>query len=558
MVGKMSGSWFRGFVLAEVALLALLAGSGDVRAADESDRTNVVVILADDLGYSDLGCYGGEIQTPVLDELARQGVQFTQFYNTARCWPTRAALLTGYYPQQIRRDKLEGIPSGNGGQRPAWAQLLPARLKAKGYRAYHSGKWHLDGSPQAGGFDRAYSLDDHDRFFGPKNHSEDGKKLPVPAADEDYYATSAIAEHAIRCLREHRERAGDRPFFSYIAFTAPHFPLQAPQADIERCRPRYKAGWDRLREERWASMQKLGLPSVGLSPMDRNQGPTYPQADTLAKLGPAERERAEPWGELPESVQAFQAEKMAIHAAMIERMDAEIGRIVAELKAMGEFERTLFVFLSDNGASAEMMVRGDGHNREVPAGSAGTFLCLGPGWSSLANTPFHKHKTWVHEGGISTPFIVHWPAGLAGARGLRAVPGHVIDVVPTVLEVAGVDVEGLGGTGSDAAGEPELAAPGLPGQSLLPVLRGEAQQLHPWLWWQHEGNRAYREGDWKIVAAGEQSAWELYDLSQDRTELRNLAEAQPERVRQLEEAWNQQLARFRVDATRDLPPGENK
>ncbi|MFM7739683.1 MAG: sulfatase-like hydrolase/transferase, partial [Planctomycetota bacterium] len=247
--------------------------------ADEPRRPNVVIVLADDLGFSDLGCYGGEIETPELDRLAKDGLQFTQFYNTARCWPTRGALLTGYYPQQIRRDRLEGIPSGNGGKRPAWAKLLPELLRAQGYRSYHSGKWHIDGSPLAGGFDRCYLLDDHDRFFGPKNQSEDGKPLPTPKPEDDYYATTAIADHAIRCLREHRAQHGERPFFSYVASTAPHFPLQAKAEDIARYRERYLAGWDSLREQRWQRMSGLGLPSTSLSPIDRTQGPTYPQKD---------------------------------------------------------------------------------------------------------------------------------------------------------------------------------------------------------------------------------------------------------------------------------------
>lgn len=527
-------------------------GAGSTMA-DELQRTNIVVILADDLGYSDLGCYGGEIETPVLNQLAREGVQFTQFYNTARCWPTRAALLTGYYPQQIRRDRLAGIPSGNGGRRPGWASLLPEALRGGGYRTYHSGKWHVDGAPQAGGFDWSYCLDDHDRFFGPRQHSEDGKKLPVPEADQGYYATTAISDHAIRCLQEHAAEHSGRPFFSFVAFTAPHFPLQAPQADIERCRTRYAAGWDRLRDERWKRMAHLGIPATGPAPIDRAQGPTYPQEDALNKLGPEERERAEPWDELPESVRSFQAAKMAIHAAMVERMDAEIGRLIAQLKAMGEWERTLLVFLSDNGASAELMVRGDGHNRELPAGSAGTFLCLGPGWSSLANTPFRKHKTWVHEGGISTPFVVHWPAGGIACGEPRHTPAHVIDLVPTFLEAAGIEPGGSAER-TKALG----SAPSLPGRSLLPALRGEVEQLHDWLWWEHEGNRAYREGDWKIVAAGEDSAWELYDLSRDRTELQNLAQSAPARVQQMGEAWAAHKERFRADASRDLPAEEKK
>jgi len=510
-------------------------------SADEPRRPNIVIVLADDLGFSDLGCYGGEIETPELDRLAKAGLQFTQFYNTARCWPTRGALLTGYYPQQIRRDRLEGIPSGNGGKRPAWAKLLPERLRESGYRSYLSGKWHIDGSPLAGGFDRCYLLDDHDRFFGPKNHSEDGKPLPTPEPEDNYYATTAIAEHAIRCLRDHRAQHGEQPFFSYVAFTAPHFPLQARADDIDRYRERYLVGWDDLREQRWQRMSGLGLKATSLSPIDRAQGPTYPQKDALAKLGPLELEFALPWSELTPQVREFQATKMAVHAAMIDRMDREVGRIVAELRAMGELERTMFVFLSDNGATAEMMVRGDGHDPQRPAGSAGTFLSLGPGWSALANTPFRKHKTWVHEGGISTPLIVHWPEGIKSQGEKRHTPGHVIDLVPTVLQLAGLDATTV-----------NEDAPPLAGMSLLSVFAGDGTGLHSSLWWEHEGNRAYREGDWKLVAGGKNAPWELYDLSQDRTELKDLAKAEPERVSRMAAAWTEQLEDFRKQASSDL------
>jgi arylsulfatase A-like enzyme len=531
-----------GFRLCVAMLFCVVCSPLSNRAlADEPRRPNIVIVLADDLGFSDLGCYGGEIETPELDRLAKAGLQFTQFYNTARCWPTRGALLTGYYPQQIRRDRLEGIPSGNGGKRPAWAKLLPERLRQSGYRSYLSGKWHVDGSPLAGGFDRCYLLDDHDRFFGPKNHSEDGKPLPTPGPDDNYYATTAIADHAIRCLRDHRAQYGEQPFFSYVAFTAPHFPLQAKAEDIARYRERYLDGWDDLREQRWQRMSGLGLKATSLSLIDRAQGPTYPQKDAQAKLGPLELERALPWSELTPQVREFQATKMAVHAAMVDRMDREIGRIVAELRAMGELERTMFVFLSDNGATAEMMVRGDGHDSQRPAGSAGTFLSLGPGWSALANTPFRKHKTWVHEGGISTPLIVHWPEGIKSPGEKRDMPGHVIDLVPTVLELAGLD----------AAAEKQDAPP-LAGKSLLSVFTGDGAALHSSLWWEHEGNRAYREGDWKIVAAGKNNPWELYDLSQDRTELKDLAKAEPERVSRMAAAWTAQLDEFRKQASSDL------
>ncbi|MGC4004025.1 MAG: sulfatase-like hydrolase/transferase [Pirellulales bacterium] len=224
------------------ALLILCAAYQNVIAAEPA-KPNVVVILADDLGYSDLGCYGGEIRTPHLDRLAADGLRFTQCYNTARCWPSRAALMTGYYAQQVRRDTVPGVPSGTKGTRPTWAKLLPELLKPAGYRSYHSGKWHIDGARLGGGFDRSFSLEDHDRYFTPKNMLLDDKKLP-PADKPGTYVTTTITDYALEFLNEHHARHAEQPFFAYVAYTSPHFPLQAPPADIERYRKSYEAGWD--------------------------------------------------------------------------------------------------------------------------------------------------------------------------------------------------------------------------------------------------------------------------------------------------------------------------
>ncbi len=218
---------------------------------------NILLILADDLGFSDIGCYGGEIATPHLDALAAKGLRHTQFYNTARCWPTRAALMTGYYAQQVRRDTMPGVRGGGQGKRPLWARLLPQRLAEAGYRSYHSGKWHIDQSPQAGGFDRSYEVTDHDRFFRPRSQKIDGRTLPPVAENDGYYTSTAISDFAIRCLAEHFRDHGERPFFAYVAFTAPHFPLQAPPADIARYQHVYDMGWDRIRSDRWRRLRNL-------------------------------------------------------------------------------------------------------------------------------------------------------------------------------------------------------------------------------------------------------------------------------------------------------------
>lgn len=504
-------------------------------AADAGKRPNVVVILADDLGYSDLGCYGGEIATPNLDRLAANGVRFTQFYNTARCWPSRAALLTGYYAQQVRRDTVPGVPSGGKGVRPDWARLLPERLAPLGYRSYHSGKWHVDGMPVENGFDRSYLLQDTGRFFHPRVHFEDDRKLPPVEPGSGYYATTAIVDHVIKCLSEHAENHSDQPFFHYIAFTAPHFPLHALPQDIARYRERYVDGWDVARAERWKRIEKLGLVDGELSAVEREIGPPYDFPDDLALLGPGEVNRPLPWEELTDVQQTFQADKMALHAAMVDRMDREIGRVLDQLRMMGALDDTLIVFLSDNGASAEIMVRDDGHDPKATPGSAATHLCLGPGWSTVGNTPFRMHKTWVHEGGIRTPCIMHWPNGLSARGELRRTPGHVIDLMPTIFDV-------VGGKHPETANDETVPTP--PGRSLVPVLTEDGTIDRDCLWWQHEGNRAVRVGRWKLVAAGQDADWELYDLAADPTETRDLASNQPEKVEELSRLWTERRDEF--------------
>jgi len=530
-----------------IIVLLAMAPLSPPCAANPS-KPNILIILADDMGYSDTGCYGGEIATPNLDRLAKEGLRFTQFYNTTRCWPSRAALMTGYYAQAVRRDTVPGVKSGANGTRPAWAPLLPAMLKPLGYRCYHSGKWHLDGTPLRNGFDHSYSLDDHDRYFSPRSHSEDGKPLPPVAPGSGYYSTTAIADHAIKCLKEHAEKYADQPFFQYMAFTAPHFPLQAPPEDIARYRDRYVRGWDILREERWRRMQAMNIGGNGLSTIERNLGPPFAFPDAIKKLGPDEVNLPLPWTDLSDAQKDFQARKMAIHAAMVDRLDQEVGRVLAQLRAMGAMDNTIILFLSDNGASAEMMVRGDGHDPAAPFGSAATFLSLGPGWSSMCNAPFRRHKTWVHEGGISTPLIVHWPRGIIARGELRNTPGHLIDIVPTLLEIAG---------GKRIEKRNGQDVPPAPGKSLVPLFARDGAVTHDSFWWMHLQNRALRAGDWKIVADGRNTPWELYNLSVDRAESNDLAARMPEKVRELGEMWRKQEEAYFALAVKDLPkPGD--
>lgn len=518
---------------------ALLAAFLLISSAHAAPKPNVLLILADDLGYSDLGCYGSEITTPNLDSIAANGLRFTQFYNTSRCWPTRGALLTGYYPQQIHRDALPAVPGGGGEQnrRPVWAELLPKRLKEAGYRSYHTGKWHIDGKPVAEGFDHSYHLQDQGRYFNPNKLFKDDVALPPVEKDSGYYGTVALADHAIEVLKDHAAAHAGAPFFHYLAFAAPHFPLHALPEDIAVYQDTYTEGWEVVRAKRWEKMRKLGLLDGELSRPEADLGPPYHFPDALAILGPGEINKPVPWKSLTDAQRKFQADKMAIHAAMIHRMDLEIGRVFDQIKAMGQWENTLVLFLSDNGASAEIMVRDDGHDPTLPPGSAGTYLCLGPGWSTVANTPFRRHKTWTHEGGISTPLLASWPAGIAARGEIRTTPGHVIDIVPTLLELAGA--------------KPLADAPPAPGKSLVPVFTKDAESLHDTLWWYHDGHKAVRQGDWKAVAPKDEP-WELYDLANDRDESTDLAVAQAEKLRELVAAWDGLTVGFTTLASADL------
>jgi arylsulfatase len=289
----------------------------------------------------------------------------------------------------------------------------------------------------------------------------------------------------------------------------------------------------------------MGTTNTSLSLMEREVGPPYDFPEDIKKLGPGEVTHPIPWTELTDQQRDFQSAKMAVHAAMIDRMDQEIGRVLAQVRAMGAWNNTLILFLSDNGASAEIMVRGDGNDPAAAPGSAASFLCLGPGWSSAANTPFRRHKTWVHEGGISTPLIAHWPDGIAARGELRDNPAHIIDLVPTLLELTG---------GVHPVTLNDAPVPPLPGRSLVPVFTKDGTVTHDYLWWMHEANRALRVGNWKIVAAGAKSPWELYDLTTDRAESNDLASQHPEKLHELEQIWNQHTEEFRALALKDLPP----
>ncbi|CAN0032833.1 unnamed protein product, partial [Chrysoparadoxa australica] len=363
------------------------------------DRPNIVIIMADDLGFSDLGCYGGEIKTPVLDQLAEGGLRFTQFYNCGRCWPTRSSMLSGYYPQQVNVD-------GKRDAFPQWGQLMPHHLKQVGYKSYHTGKWHIPNVKEIvaeGGFDKSYHLMSYDNHFSVKKHFLNDKELPAINGDAKFYSTAAITDYALRFLREHEQASADSPFFMYVAYITPHFPLQAPKEEIDKYRDGYLDGWNVLKEERYKRQKALGLDLGENSPFEYFVTAPWSWPDhSLKDSIPGEMRLAKPWDQLNEIEKDLQATKMAIHAAMVGRIDQEIGRILDQLKANNNMDNTLVLFLSDNGASAEQIIRGEGHNHDMELGCEGTYLCLGPGFSTASNTPFRRHKFWTHEGGIAT------------------------------------------------------------------------------------------------------------------------------------------------------------
>ncbi len=531
--------------LALLVVSPLIVGGGALCAAENplAPKPNILIIVTDDMGFSDAGCYGSEIQTPNLDKLAAGGLRFTQFYNTGRCWPSRAALLTGYYPQAMRRDNLPAgfAPKVVVGDRPRWARLLPDLLKSAGYRSYHSGKWHIDGDPADNGFDESVGKVNANHHFGSARRGD----------PKSSYSSVFIADEAIQSLKNHAAKYPEQPFFEYIAFTAPHYPIQALPEDIAVYKDRYKSGWDSIRAERLERMKKLGILDCTLSPLEPDTIPRWNlnEAALQKRIGPDEVGHAVPWDSLTGGQKEFQSSKMEVHAAMVHRVDIEIGRVLEQIKAMGDLDNTLIFFLSDNGASAEQIIRAGGHDPTAPVGSAKTFLGIGPGWSSAANTPLRLHKSYNHEGGIATPLIVSWPAGIKAHNELRTTPGHLIDIVPTVLELAGAkQPESVAG----------LPVPPLHGKSLLPAFAKDGPITRESLWWNHIGNRAIRIGEWKLVA-NEKSPWELYDLGTDRSETKNLAAKYPEKVSEMEKVWTRQAKDFHALSLQDPPaPGTGK
>ena len=514
-------------------------------AAENSRKPNIIVILADDMGFSDLGCYGGEIHTPNLDRLAAGGLRFTQFYNSARCCPSRASLLTGLYPHQAGVGNMtgdEGLP-GYRGHLNDQCVTIPEILRQADYRTYMSGKWHLGNpNPIQRGFEEYYGmLHGFDSYWNASRYNRLPKDRPARSYLEGkFYSTDAITDHALDFLADGRK--GDKPFFLYLAYNAPHFPLHAPNEEIAKYADLYTQGWDEIRRKRYARMKEMGLldPRWPLSPRS-----IIPKNRFAGQTGWAEKQNPA-WDSLDADRRADLARRMAIYAGAVDRMDQNIGRILEDLRKHRQFDNTLILFLSDNGACAEWDPWGfdgksgpdnvlhKGEDLENMGGPA-TYISYGSGWANACNTPLTLYKHYAHEGGICTPLIVHWPAGMKRKSEIDHRPGHLTDIMATCVEVAGA-------TYPRSLNGQDILPP--EGQSLAPAMRGETAKPRT-LFFEHEGNRAIRRGQWKLVAlAGRE--WELYDEEADRVEMKNVAAEHPNLVKEMSRKWDEWAKRCHV------------
>ena len=553
-----SGSCGVPALMATVALSVALSPA----VAQATKRPNIIVVMSDDMGFSDIGCYGGEIATPNLDRLAEGGLRFTQFYNTGRCCPTRASLLTGLYPHQagIGHMMEDRGHDGYRGDLNRRCLTIAEVLHPAGYATYMVGKWHVtrhtqpDGPkfnwPLQRGFDRFYgTITGAGSFFDPGTLTRDNTMIS-PFADPEYrpekfYYTNAISDHAVRFLEEHHNSQPDRPFFMYVAYTCAHWPMHALDEDIAQQQGNYDRGYAPVRSQRFERAKQLGL------------------IDSRWDLSPQEGD----WAKVEH--QAWEARCMEVYAAMIHCMDGGIGRIVDTLQNHGQLEDTLILFLQDNGGCQETNGRQGNARRPVAAtlpriaddvilrdvvpkqtragvptltgpfimpGPSDTYIAYGRNWANVSNTPFREYKHFVHEGGISTPLIAHWPEGIRRRGELEQQPAHLIDVMATCVDVSHARYPTQLGTDSI---EP------LEGRSLLPAFEGGTIRREA-IYWEHEGNRAIRVGKWKLVAKGERGAWELYDMEADRTEMHDVSATDPERVTELAAQWQAWAQRAHV------------
>jgi arylsulfatase A-like enzyme len=533
--------FLRDATLAAAGLAAASATSPALPTMAPARKPNIILFLADDMGYSDLGCQGSEIDTPNLDKLAKGGLQFTTFYNSPRCCPSRASLMTGMYSHQAHMGMMVDdhgrypYPAYDGDLNTNCVTIAEA-LKPAGYRTYHSGKWHLaahqtteEGAdkhnwPLQRGFDHGYSMiTGAGSYYTPNTLTWDNE--PINTFPKDFYFTDAIADHGIKMIAD---GPADQPFFLYCAFNAPHWPLHAPEHVVAKYRERYLAGWDKMREQRHAMQIKSGLLKA-----DWKLTPRDPRVPAWQRA----------------SYKKWEAERMAVYAAQVDILDQAVGRVIAKLEQMGELDNTLIFFMADNGGNYEefnQQVVGKRHAiwlpdtapdgspllmgnvPEVMPGAANTIQSYGGPWGNVSNTPFKLYKHYAHEGGISTPLIVHWPKGFEAKGEMVHQVGHEFDIMPTCLAAAGATMPAK----SKAGTKP----PPLEGRSLLPVFHGKPLADRGMIFWEHEGNCAVRDGKWKLVSAWPDT-WELHDMEADRTELHNLADAMPERVDMMAEAY---------------------
>lgn len=514
-----------------------------VTSCDTESRPNIILILADDMGYSDIGYMGSEIKTPNIDALAGEGVLFLDFYNGARCCPTRASLMTGLYAHQTGMGGMEpdrGLPGYRGNINRNCVTIAEA-LKHNGYSTYMSGKWHLTNKrraekeedkfnwPVQRGFDRFYgTIAGAGNFFMPATLTRQNTNIEEEAAnDPDFYYTDAITDNAVSFINEHQAQNDQNPFFLYVAYTAPHWPLHAPEEDIAGYREIYRSGWDSIRQSRYDRMIDKGIidPAWGIAPRD---------------------ERVPPWNdiditELPEQVmqsidnadelRSLMAEKMAVYAAMIDRMDQGIGRINAALKQNKYFKNTLIIFLLDNGGCDEWGTYGFGwenyRNTGSIAGTPESNASYGPAWAHVSNTPFRLYKLYTYEGGTSTPMIMHWPERIRNGGMINREVSHIIDIMPTFISAA----NGIyPGNYNDHTILP------MEGENLLPLLDGKSLRERT-LYWEHLGGRAVRRGKWKLTGMRGAGPWELFDIEADRAEQNDLSDEHPELFDELKQDW---------------------
>ncbi len=508
--------------------LLVLAGC---RPQNQQKKPNIIIILADDMGFSDIGCFGSEIPTPNIDYLAVNGVRMTQMYNAARCCPTRASLLTGVYPHQAGMgDMVEGRMKLDNTPVPAYQgylndslQTIAGLLKRQGYTTIISGKWHVGDAPKywpdKKGFDKSFSLiNGASNYFNLQPWFDEDQEIILSLngeeyfPGEDFYITNAFTDYALEFIREN-DTTG-KPFFLYLSYTAPHWPLHALPEDIEKFRGRYLGGWDSLRNKRFEKMKGKGI---------------LPENAVLSNPYPG----AQNWNKMSEEEKDTFDLRMAIYAAMIYRMDAGIGKIVDYLEEKEELDNTLIMFLSDNGATKASIHLATGFyaDRSGPIGSANSFDSQGAGWANANNTPLRMFKTWSHEGGISSPFVAFWPEKIPSGIINMNQPAHVIDILPTCLDVAG-----------------NKKIKGVEGQSILPHLTDKKALDQRILYWEHQGGKAIRKDNWKLVMKKKpESKWELYDMEKDRAEMNNVIEDFPHVATEMERLWQHWADRVGVE-----------